>query len=129
MPDAGSNPAPGFARKPDHAMSFAPSGQHIVVKLGGEIIAETDRALLCEESGHGPVHYIPMTDTRADLFRPTATHTHCPFKGDASYWSITAGGKEARDAAWSYDLPFDEAVTIKGHMAFYPDRVDSIEVG
>lgn len=129
MPDAGSNPAPGFARKPDHKVVFTPAKAHIVVKLGGEVIAETDRALLCEESGHGPVHYIPMTDTRADLFRPTATSTHCPFKGNASYWSVTAGGKEARDAAWSYDLPFDEARAIKGYMAFYPDRVDSIEVG
>lgn len=129
MPDAGSNPAPGFARKPGYAMTFAPFGKHIVVKLGGEIIAETDRAQLCEESGHGPVHYIPMTDTRADLFRPTDTRTHCPFKGDASYWSITAGGKDARDAAWSYDLPFDEASAIQGHVAFYPDRVDSIDIG
>lgn len=125
---SGSNPAPGFARRPDHVVGFRPAGVRVTVRLGGEVIAESDRAVLCEESGRSPVHYIPMTDTRADLFRPTATRSHCPFKGDASYWSVSAGGKDARDAAWSYDLPYDEAAPIRGHVAFYPDRVDSITV-
>ena len=128
MPDA-ANPAPGFARRPDHVVAFRPAGKRVVVKLGGEVIAETDRAVLCEETRSGPVYYVPMTDTRADLFRPTSTRTYCPFKGEASYWSVTAGGKDARDVAWSYDLPYDEATAIRGHVAFYPDRVDSIEVG
>ena len=62
------------------------------VSPGGEVIAETDKAVLCEETGHGPVYYLPMTDTRAHLFRPTATNSYCPFKGEASYWSVSAGG-------------------------------------
>lgn len=132
MPDAAApraNPAPGYARKPDHVVAIRPAGRRVTVRLGGEVIAESDRALLVEETGHGPVHYIPMTDARAHLFRPTDTRTHCPFKGDASYWSVSAGGKEARDAAWSYDLPYDEAAALQGYVAFYPSRVDSIDVG
>ena len=127
MPDApADNPAPGFARKPDHVVAFRPAGKRVTVRLGGEVIAESDRAVLCEETGHGAVYYIPMADTRANLFRPTATRSYCPFKGEASYWSVSAGGADARDAAWSYDLPYDEAEPIRGHLAFYPNRVDSI---
>ena len=124
---ATANPAPGFARKPDHVVAFRPAGRRVTVRLGGEVIAESDRALLCEETGHGPVYYVPMTDTRAHLFRPTATHSYCPFKGEASYWSVSAGGVDGHDVAWSYDLPFDEAMPIRGHVAFYPNRVDSID--
>ncbi len=126
---ATANPAPGFARKPDHVVAFRPAGKRVTVRFGGQVIAETDKAVLCEETGHGPVYYVPMTDTRAHLFRPTATRSYCPFKGEASYWSVSAGGTDGRDVAWSYDLPYDEAVAIRGHLAFYPDRVDAIEVG
>ena len=123
-----ANPAPGFGRKPDHVVAFRPAGGRVTVKPGGEVIAESDKAVLCKETGHGPVYYLPMTDTRAHLFRPTATNSYCPFKGEASYWSVSAGGVDGRDVAWSYDLPYDEAMPIRGHVAFYPDRVDSIDV-
>ena len=125
---ATANPAPGFARKPDHVVAFRPAGKRVTVRLGGEVIAESDKAVLCEDAGHGPVHYLPMSDTRANLFRPTATRSYCPFKGEASYWSISAGGVDGTDVAWSYDLPYDEAMPIRGHVAFYPNRVDSIDV-
>ena len=124
-----TNPAPGYARKPDHVVAFRPAGKRVTVTLGGEVIAERDRALLCEETGHDPVYYLPMTDTRASLFRPTDTRSYCPFKGNASYWSVTAGGASKRNVAWSYDQPYDEALPIRGHVAFYPDRVDSIDIG
>jgi uncharacterized protein (DUF427 family) len=123
-----SNTAPGFARKPEHVVAFRPADKRVTVKLGGEVIAESNRAVLCEQSGHDPVYYVPMTDTRASLFRPTDTRSYCPFKGNASYWSVTAGGVTGRDVAWSYDLPYDEALPIRGHVAFYPNRVDSIEI-
>src|SRR3546814_3428992 len=97
-----------------HIVSLKPAGQRVTVRLGGEVIAETDRAVLCEETGHDPVYYIPMTDTRAALLRPSSTRSHCPLKGDASYWSVSAGGKDARNAAWSYDLPYDEAAGLRG---------------
>lgn len=129
MSDTGNNPAPGYRRKPDHKVILKPAGRRVTIRLGDTVVAESDDAVLCEETGHDPVYYLPMTDIRADLFRPTAKSTYCPFKGNASYWTIAAGGREAVDAAWSYDLPFDEAVGLRGHVAFYPGKVDAIETG
>ncbi len=128
MPDAGSNPAPGFAKNPSHAVTLSPAGKRVVVTVGGEAIADSTRALLCEETNHGPVFYIPMTDTRVDAFTPTEKRTYCPYKGHASHWTIRVGETRADNAAWSYDLPYDEVVDLQKHLAFYPNRVDSIEV-
>jgi len=95
------------------------------------VIADTKQALRCEETGHGPVFYIPEKDVRTDLLRPTDHHTHCPFKGDASYWTIEladAGeARRAENAVWGYRTPFDEMQRLAGHYAFYPNRVDAIE--
>jgi len=124
MPDAGLNPAPGFARKPEHQVRLSPLGKRVVVTLAGETIADSADALLCEESNHGPVYYVPMVDIRADAFTPTSRSTYCPYKGTASYWSIHAGGERAENAAWSYDLPYDECVELVKHVAFYPDKVE-----
>ena len=128
MPDApADNPAPGFARKPDHVVAFRPAGKRVTVRLGGEVIAESDRAVLCEGTGHGAVYYIPMADTRANLFRPTAPRSYCPFKGEASYWSLTAGGRTAENAVWSYETPYDECLGLRSMVAFYEDRMDTVE--
>lgn len=122
------NPAPGFQRKPEHRVAFSPAGKHITATLGGVVVAESDSALLCEESNHEPVYYIPMTDCRVDQLIPTSKKTYCPYKGEASYWTLSVGDASARDAAWSYDTPYDEALPIKGHVAFYTGKLDGFEV-
>lgn len=124
MPDAGTNPAPGFVRKPEHKVVLTPSDKRVVVTLAGEVIADSANTLLCEETNHGPVHYVPMVDTRADAFTPTSRSTYCPYKGTASYWSIGVSGEKAENAAWSYDLPYDECLDLVKHVAFYPDKVE-----
>lgn len=124
MPDAGTNPAPGFTKNPDHKVVLGPAGKRVTVMLAGETVADSANAILCEESNHGPVYYVPMVDTRADAFTPTARSTYCPYKGTASYWSIRVGGETAENAAWSYDLPYDECASLVKHVAFYPDKVD-----
>ncbi|MDF1790838.1 MAG: DUF427 domain-containing protein [Thalassobaculaceae bacterium] len=124
MPDAGINPAPGFTKKPEHRVALKPAGRRVLVTLGGETVADSTQAILCEESNHGPVYYVPMVDTRVDAFTPTARSTYCPYKGTASYWSISAGGTKAENAAWSYDLPYDECAALAKHVAFYGDKVD-----
>lgn len=124
MPDAGTNPAPGFARKPDHKVVLTPADRRILVILGGETLADSTDALLCEETGHAPVYYLPMWDTRADAFSPTSRSTYCPYKGKASYWTVRAGGETADNAAWSYDLPYDECAALAKHVAFYGDKVE-----
>lgn len=128
MPDAGTNPAPGFVKKPEHQVRLTPADKRVRVSLGGETVADTTAALLCHETGHDPIYYVPMVDTRADAFTPTSRSTYCPYKGTASYWSIDAGGTKAENAAWSYDLPYDECATLAKHVAFYGDKVEVREV-
>jgi uncharacterized protein (DUF427 family) len=112
---------------PDHPITITPNPKRVRVSFAGEVIAETDRALTLQEASYRPVHYIPRADARMTLCEKTVHSTHCPYKGDASYYSITAGGKRAENAIWSYETPFPAMAQIEGYIAFYPDRVDRIE--
>ena len=112
---------------PDHPITITPHGKRVRVMLGGMIVAETTRALSLKEASYPAVLYVPRADIEADLFEPTDRTTHCPYKGDASYWTITAGGLVRKNAAWSYETPFPATAAIAGHVAFYPDKVDAIE--
>jgi uncharacterized protein (DUF427 family) len=111
---------------PDHPITITPHAGRVQVTLGGETIVDTTRALRLQEASYKPVFYVPREDARMDLLTRTAHGTHCPYKGDASYYSIAAGGKQAENAVWSYETPFPAMEEIKGYLAFYPDRVDSI---
>lgn len=118
--------APGFARKPDYSLSTEAAKGTVRVTFAGEVIAESSGALVMREGRYDPVYYIPRADVRLDLLQSTDHSTHCPFKGDASYWSIATGGKREENAVWSYETPFNEVSEIAGAMAFYPDKVDEI---
>ncbi len=125
-----ANPAPGYAKKPEHQVNLLPDTRRVRVTFGGTVVADTTDAVRCEETGHGPVFYLPEKDVRLDLMRPTEHKTYCPFKGDCSYWTITldGGARQAENAVWGYKAPYDEAMGLAGHYAFYDSRVDSIEV-
>ena len=114
---------------PDHPITITPTPQRVRVLLGGQVVAETTRALTLQEASYPPVQYIPREDAAMALLRKTQRSTHCPYKGDASYYSIEAGGRQAENAVWSYEAPFPAMAEINGHLAFYPDRVDAIEIG
>jgi uncharacterized protein (DUF427 family) len=101
------------------------STHRIRVVLDGETIADSSRAWRVLETSHPPVYYIPRGDVRMDLLTLTEHTTFCEFKGAASYWSACVNGREARDAAWSYEQPVPEFAPITGHFAFYPARVDA----
>ena len=124
-----ANPAPGWDKKPEHRVDLHPDNRRVRVSFGGAVIADSTATLRCEESGHGPVHYIPAKDVRLETMTKTAHTTYCPFKGTASYWTIDAGGKTAENAVWGYEKPYDETEALAGHYAFYPNRVDSIDIG
>jgi uncharacterized protein (DUF427 family) len=124
-----ANPAPGYATKPEHRVDLLPETKRVRVSFGGTVIADSSAVVRCEETGHGPVHYVPEKDVRMDLLHPTEHKTYCPFKGDCSYWTIEAGDKRAENAVWGYRAPYDEAVGLAGHYAFYNSRVDAIDVG
>ena len=127
------NPAPGYAKKPEHRVDLLPETRRVRVVFAGQVVADSSKAVRCEETGHEPVHYVPEKDVRLDLLRPTDHKTYCPFKGDCSYWTIEAGpaGEKqlSENAVWGYRAPYDEAMGLSGHYAFYKSRVDSIEVG
>jgi uncharacterized protein (DUF427 family) len=90
----------------------------------GVVLAETDRPVVLEETGLPTRYYFQPEDVRMELLTPTDKHTHCPFKGDASYWTVRAGDEELADVVWSYPDPIAEAKEIEGLLCFYNDRVD-----
>jgi uncharacterized protein (DUF427 family) len=114
---------------PDHPIAIAPHAGRVRVTFGGATIADTRRALALSEAGYRVVLYIPRDDADMSLFKPSAHKTYCPYKGDASYFSIQTGGRSAENAVWSYEQPYPAVKAIKDHLAFYPDRVDAIVDG
>ena len=116
----------GMERR-DPQITIEPNPNRVIVRLGGAVIADSTRALVMRAPGTPDVQYIPRDDVdMAQLIRTTHV-THCPYKGDASYWSIRSGPHTAENAVWSYEAPYESMAPITGHLAFYPDRVDSIE--
>ena len=112
---------------PDHPITIEPTGQHVLVRAGDVVIADTTQALTLKEANYPAVLYIPRADTKLDLVTKTTRTTHCPYKGDASYYSIHAGDSVLDNAIWSYETPFPAMAEIKDYLAFYPDKV-TIEV-
>ena len=110
-----------------HPITVTPNPARIVVTVAGKVVADTRRALTLQESTYPAVQYIPIEDVDRALLERTETTSYCPFKGDASYYSIPAGGDKSVDAIWVYEAPHDAVKEIKDHVAFYPDRVDAIE--
>ncbi len=112
---------------PDHPITITPSNKRVRVTVGGQIVADSTHALTLQEASYPPVLYIPRADAKMNLFTKTDNASHCPYKGDASYYSVAAGGKTAENAVWSYETPFPAMTEIKEYLAFYPNRVDKIE--
>ena len=112
---------------PDHPITVEPNPNIVRVTFNGQIVAETMRALTLRESTYKPVFYIPREDVRMALFERTDHATLCPYKGDASYYTLRVGDRIAGNAAWSYEQPYPAVGTIAGRLAFYPHRVDTIE--
>ncbi len=112
---------------PDHPITITPNPHRIRVMLGGFIVAETTQALTLQEATLPAVQYIPREDVHMDLLDPTDHCTHCPYKGDASYFTVNGGGLVRENAAWSYEEPARPVAAIKEHVAFYPEKVDAIE--
>ena len=111
---------------PDHPITISPTEGTIRVTVAGRIVAESTRALRLEEKGYLPVYYLPRSDADTSLLVRTTHRTYCPYKGDASYYSIPAGGDRSFNAVWTYETPFAAMAQIKEYVAFYPDRVDEI---
>ncbi len=113
---------------PDHPITVIPNPKRVRISVGGDIIAETTRALTLREAKYPAVQYIPREDAVSSKLQRTDHSTYCPYKGDASYFSIVSGGKTLENAIWTYETPYDSVKEITGHLAFYPDKVTIEEV-
>ena len=118
----------GHPRDPFHRVDVLPSSREVHVVFAGETVARTRRGVFLFETGLPARYYIPQADVRMDLLSPTERTSHCPYKGRASYWTLRARDREAADAVWAYLDPLPECPRIKGHLSFYPQKVDRIEV-
>ena len=108
---------------PDHPITVTANPARVVVSLDGIVIADTTAALTLQEADYPPVQYIPLADVDQAQLARTEHETYCPYKGDAHYYSIPAGGEATENAVWFYDKPYDAVAGIAGHVAFYADRV------
>ena len=111
---------------PDHPISIQRNPARVVVSVAGRVIAESRNALTLRESDYSPVQYIPREDVDFTQLEQTDHATYCPYKGDCSYYSVPAGGKQSVNAVWTYEDPYPAVAQIKGHLAFYPERVGEI---
>ncbi len=108
-----------------HPITVTETGRHVTVRVNGEVVADTDNALTLQESTYAAVQYIPLADVNGDVLRRTDTATYCPYKGDASYYSVvTAAGVTVEDAIWTYEQPYEAVAPIAEHVAFYPDKAE-----
>ncbi|HMA89588.1 MAG TPA: DUF427 domain-containing protein [Burkholderiales bacterium] len=117
---------PGYAKHPEHRVTVRPAGVRVRIFVRGELVADTRDAFLLEETGYRPVYYLRRKDVRMERLARSQHRSYCPFKGEASYFSLAGG---AENAAWSYEDPYDEVSVIKDLLAFYPHKVDAIEAG
>jgi uncharacterized protein (DUF427 family) len=113
---------------PDHPIAIEPTRGRVTVTVAGRIVADSRKAVTLREASYPAVQYIPRADVEMGLLEATDHATYCPYKGDCSYFSIPSGGTRTINAVWSYEAPYDAVTQIKGHLAFYPDRVEALTV-
>ena len=113
-----------YHKYPDYRVDLDPSRERVRVCFNGELIADSAKTLIVRETKHDPVVYFPREDVRLDAMQRTDHETFCPFKGEASYWSLRVGDRVEENAVWTYEDPFDEVAGLKDYVSFYPDRVE-----
>ena len=109
---------------PQHPITVEPTSARVVVTAGDTPVASTTAALALQEASYPTVYYVPLADVRAEVLRPSDHTTYCPYKGDASYYSIATPDGELTDAMWRYVEPYPAVAAIAGHVAFYANRVN-----
>ncbi|MBU1374635.1 MAG: DUF427 domain-containing protein [Alphaproteobacteria bacterium] len=114
---------------PDHPITVTPAATRWRAQFKGHVIADSAGALVLQESTYPPVIYFPREDVSMDYLSRTAHSTHCPYKGDASYYTLLMDGHFAENAIWTYETPFPAMAAIAGYLAFYPNQVEIFEMG
>jgi uncharacterized protein (DUF427 family) len=109
-----------------HPITVTPTGKHVTVRVNGEVVADTTDAVTLQESTYAAVQYIPLADVVPTALQRSDTTSYCPFKGDASYYHVTAGGDTVEDVIWTYEQPYAAVSDIAGRVAFYPDKAEVV---
>jgi uncharacterized protein (DUF427 family) len=113
---------------PDHPITLTPATRRWRAFFAGHVIADTNDAIVLEEASYRPVVYFPREDVAMEYMSRTAHVTHCPYKGDAAYYTLLMDGELAENAVWTYEQPYPAMAAIEGRLAFYPDKVEVYEV-
>jgi uncharacterized protein (DUF427 family) len=121
------NEKPILEPGPDHPITIEPNPARVVVKVAGNVLVDTHDSVTLREANYPPVEYVPLSDVDMSLLQVSDHASYCPYKGDASYYSVPAGGERSVNAVWEYKAPYAPVAEIAGRVAFYRDRVDSIE--
>ena len=120
--------APGHQQHPDHRVDETRVPEVVKIRVGGLTVAESEDVIRVDETGHPPRYYFPRADVRMETLKPTDTVTHCPFKGDATYFDLDADGQHLPDAVWSYETPYDEHADLAQRVAFDAQKWPAIHV-
>lgn len=115
---------PALQPTAEHPITVTPTARHVVVRVHGDVVAETDDALTLQESTYPAVQYVPLADVAAAVLKRSDTTTYCPYKGEANYYDVTVAGKTVDDAIWTYEQPYPAVAAIAGHVAFYADKAE-----
>jgi uncharacterized protein (DUF427 family) len=108
----------------EHPITVTPTGRHVVVRVGGDVVAEPDDALTLQESTYPAVQYVPLADVVPSALQRSDTTTYCPYKGEANYYHVTAAGDTVDDVIWTYEEPYPAVAAIAGHVAFYASKAE-----
>ena len=123
-----SGPAPGFAKHPGYEVKLQPAAGRHALFFNGQCVADSTEAVLVQETKHYPVVYFPAAAVPQAVLRATEHASHCPFKGDATYWDLAVGDEVLKNAVWAYPDPYDECDPIAGYYGFYLSRLSGYQI-